>query len=131
MPNDWPGISQGGKKGKNGDGLDAGILTIIVLVSLLVVGLMAYIIIQKRRAGGEDKARQNAVNAVKDHSEALGLEVDGEVLTEVVKSLKTSNTDQFDFEAVDVPMDEGGQKSPHYSDNRNGGGDGVGHGRMV
>jgi hypothetical protein len=94
-----------------------------VIVSLLVVALLAFLIIQKRRVGGEVDQ-----NAAKDHSEALNLEVDGEVLKEAVKSLKSNNGNQFDFESVEVPM-ENSDGQTHYEDktgNSNGG-----HGRMV
>jgi flagellar biosynthesis/type III secretory pathway M-ring protein FliF/YscJ len=113
---------------KSDDGLEAGIMAVIVLVSLLVVALIALFIIQKRRVGGGANVDQNAA---KDHSQALNLEVDGEVLKEAVESLKTTNMDQFDFEAVDVPMDSpDGQKMAQYAD-KNGKSNGVGHGRMV
>lgn len=131
LPSDWPGIDQVGKLGakqKSDDGLEAGITAVIVLVCLLVVALIALFIIQKRRVGEGGSVGQNAP---KDHSEALNLEVDGEVLKEAVKSLKSSNADQFDFEDVDVPMEvSNSQKMTQYED-KNGNSNGVGHGRMV
>ena len=93
-----------------------------MLVSLLAVALLALLIIQKRRVGEVDQ------NAAKDHSEALNLEVDGEVLKEAVKSLKSNNANQFDFESVEVPMDSSDGQNNHYEDKN---GSNGGHGRMV
>lgn len=135
-------------KSKNeGDELATGIMVAIVLVSLIVVGMMALFVINKRRVrDGNGSATTNGAgqNAPKDQSEALNIDMDGTALREAVKSMtsgkSSSHTDLFDFEAVNgisVEVDEEGNHEPQFetfdtpfdtSESKTNGG---GHGRII
>jgi hypothetical protein len=71
----------------------------IALVVCIVFGLVALIVIQKRR-GGDGYLGQNSM---KDPSQALQIDADGDVLQEAVKSLTNSHhssqhNGEYDFE---------------------------------
>jgi hypothetical protein len=120
------------KSSKNsGDGLETGIMVVIILVSLFVVGLLAFVIVKKRR-GGDFKKDQNA--AV-DPSQGLNLDADGSGLSEAVKALKSNGSDAYDLEAVDgvsVEVDHERPKTPTYESNGHSkSSNGGGHGRII
>jgi hypothetical protein len=89
---------------------------------LIFIGLVALVIIQKRRNMGDNIGQ----NAPKDHSEALQLEPDGAALrssmsAQNLTALNTRSHDDFDFEnpealgAIEVER----PRTPGYSDNPN------------
>jgi hypothetical protein len=128
LPKDWPDadrLSRGTPK-KEEDGLEVGVTIAIVLVVVVVVGLLGYVFVTKRR-GDSGKADQNAP---KDHSEALNLEVDGSVLVEAVNSMKSNySQERIDFDTPDGISVEAGQTEPLHM-NGNGTSNG-GHGRII
>jgi hypothetical protein len=108
---------------------------------LVVVGLVALVVIQKRRGVGK-----RGQNANRDPSQALQIDADGDVLQESVKSLTSpSEEHEFDFEnpifenpifdireemAVEVER----PKTPSFENgtsNGNGSSNGHGHARII
>merc|ERR1712196_301842 len=91
VPGGWPGINQStsGIKQKGG-GIEVWIMAIIILVSMVVVGLIGLFIVKKQLHKGPADVGENAP---KDQSEALNLELDGEVLREAVQAQYTNSTD--------------------------------------
>jgi cytoskeletal protein RodZ len=87
--------------GKQKDGLKTGVVILIVLVAMTIVGLMFKMVVQKRlREEGRTAAPKNAI---KDQSQALQLEADGQIFRDAVKS-STSHapqTDDYFFESPD------------------------------
>lgn len=117
------------KKSKSDKGLEAGIIAAIVISVLIFIGLVALVIVQKRRNKGPNIGQ----NAPKDEAEALQLEPDGEALSASVMSLTAPNTrsrEDYDFEnpeamgAIEVER----PRTPGYSDNPSGDG---GHARII
>eukprot|EP00339_Tiarina_fusa_P011292 CAMPEP_0117001034 /NCGR_PEP_ID=MMETSP0472-20121206/3172_1 /TAXON_ID=693140 ORGANISM="Tiarina fusus, Strain LIS" /NCGR_SAMPLE_ID=MMETSP0472 /ASSEMBLY_ACC=CAM_ASM_000603 /LENGTH=231 /DNA_ID=CAMNT_0004700915 /DNA_START=105 /DNA_END=801 /DNA_ORIENTATION=- len=129
LPSDWPGADAvaGGTPKKEEDGLAVGVTITIVLVVAIVVGLLGYLFVSKRR-GDSGKTDQNAP---KDHSEALNLEVDGSVLVEAVNSMKSSQSeDRVDFEAPGISVEAGDTRPLHMNGNGSRASNG-GHGRII
>jgi hypothetical protein len=123
------------KKGsakQSGDGLETGVMVAIILVSLFVAGLLAFVIVKKRGRGGDHQKDQNAAI---DPSQALNLEADGSGLSEAVKGLKAHSSDAYDLEAIDgvsVEVDHERPKTPTYASNGHSkSSNGVGHSRII
>ena len=79
---------------RKGGGIEVWIMAIIILVSLVVVGLIALFIVKKQLQKGPADVGENAP---KDQSEALNLELDGEVLRDgvvVVPYLSRSDNEE-------------------------------------
>ena len=143
LPDDWPtsnGVGSPGMKGsqlKSRDGLALGVKIVIVLVALIIVGILALFILQKRRSsGGEPEKeirRKTSVNAAKDPSQALQLEADGRAFHDVVKSnVSTPQSEDFDFEApgaMSVEVERPKTPTNHFASNGGSGGGGRGRGR--
>jgi hypothetical protein len=88
--------------GKQKDGLKTGVVILIVLAAMTIVGLIFKMVVQKRlrEEGGRTAAPKNAI---KDQSQALQLEADGQIFRDAVKSSTSQapQTDDYFFESPD------------------------------
>jgi hypothetical protein len=128
LPDDWPvgGVPKS-QQPKGDEGLKVGVVVAIALSVLIVVGLLVQMIIRKRQVG--ESMRKNQTSP-RDPSQSQGIEADGGVFQQAVKSFKdTPPSDGYDdFEAPDaMSVEVERPKTPVYEIENNG----AGHGRII
>ena len=111
-PSDWPTFELRRGGAVKDEGLKVGVTVTIVLVTLIVGLMMAFLVvrsIRRRRSGKEEldgsfpTFRKAGQNAPKDPSEALNIEMDGSGFRETIFSSVTKGSGNYSFE-VDSEM---------------------------
>jgi hypothetical protein len=104
---DWP-TNTGIQQGSGDDGLEVGVMVTIILVCCIVGAMLGFVVlrsIRRRRAAKDDmdddhipSFRRAGLNAPKDHSEALNIDMDGSGFREAMMSSGSKGTSGFSFE---------------------------------
>ena len=141
-PEDWPGDTtiETIPRASGGGGLETWVMIVIIVVSVLVSGMLAFLVVRRIRNGKEEYGmkdesfRKAGQNAPKDQSEALQIEMDGSGFRDSVLGSKQTNGGAFDFSTNGVEIDsESGtpQMSTATHSTQSNGSSTNGHGMML